>query len=277
MHRTVLIFLFAFWGGLAAAQDYPEYTSTYVNDFANVIEDGVEAQLTEDLKKLRSEHDIEMTVVTIERRADYGQSASWEAFATGLFNAWGVGDAKQNNGIMVLVASIDREIRIELGSGWGPEYDDRAKVIIEDVFVPYLRKNDFSSGIEAGSLAVMERFSPGYVPAEGEDGSSDASDWWFIAFGGLVAALLGFHRQIGDASLRVRRCPSCQRRGLSRSRTVQREATKGQDGKEDVLTTCVHCDYRHMTHRTWAYSSGSSGGGSFGGGSSSGGGASGRF
>lgn len=276
MYRTVLVLLFSIWGAFATAQDFPDPKTKYVNDFANLLGAEVEARLTADLKKLRSEHGIEMTVVTIKRRSDYGASPSIEAFATGLFNQWGVGDAAKNNGIMVLIASLDRDIRIELGSGWAAQYDDRAKVIIDDVFVPWLRDDNWEKGVEAGSLEIIKRFSPGYVPAEGEGRETDDTSWIFVIAVAVMALGLNLRRRIGDASVRLRKCPTCGQRALTRSRTKEREATKEEDGKEAIETTCNRCDYSHRSHRTWTYSSRSSRGG-FGGGSSSGGGASGRF
>ena len=47
-------------------------------------------------------------MVTIGSRRDYGEFDTIESFATGLFNAWGVGSAARNDGIMVLVANVDR-------------------------------------------------------------------------------------------------------------------------------------------------------------------------
>ena len=42
---------------------------------------------------------------------------SIEAFATALFNTYGIGNMPKNNGVLLLVAVRDRKARIELGSG----------------------------------------------------------------------------------------------------------------------------------------------------------------
>jgi uncharacterized protein len=153
----IFFLLIILWPLQAAAQNYPDYTSTYVNDFAGVLDPPSEARITDMLKAVRAERDVEMTVVTINRRLDYGDSASMEAFATGLFNYWGIGDATRNDGIMILVLVEDREMRIELGAGYPLGFDDRAKRIIEHHFIPWFKQLDYQNGIEAGVAETIKR------------------------------------------------------------------------------------------------------------------------
>ena len=101
------------------AQTYPDYSEIYVNDFADLLTNEQESNIRADLNELRTETGIEFTVVTIETMGDYGYSGAIEPFATGLFNQWGVGDADRNDGVMMLVSRYDREMRIEVGSGYG--------------------------------------------------------------------------------------------------------------------------------------------------------------
>lgn len=71
---------------------------------------------------------IEAVVVTINSIGDYQTGdATIEAFATNLFNTWGIGHKKENNGVLILVAVKDRKARIELGKGYGREYDSAMK------------------------------------------------------------------------------------------------------------------------------------------------------
>ncbi|MCL6744134.1 TPM domain-containing protein [Kosakonia sp. R1.Fl] len=41
-----------------------------------------------------------------------------EHFANAVFNRWRPGDARRNDGVLVLVAWQDRKVRIEVGSAW---------------------------------------------------------------------------------------------------------------------------------------------------------------
>ncbi|MEY8842814.1 YgcG family protein, partial [Cribrihabitans sp. XS_ASV171] len=111
-------------GRIAGADgvDYPGYDEIYVNDYAGLLSSEAEARVRQDLKDLYARAGIEMTVLTIENMGAYGHQGAIEPFATGLFNAWGIGNAARNDGVLVLVARYDREMRIEIGSGYAQHW-----------------------------------------------------------------------------------------------------------------------------------------------------------
>ncbi|MFD1160238.1 TPM domain-containing protein [Roseovarius aestuarii] len=137
------------------AQTYPDYSEIYVNDFADLLTNEQESSIRADLNELRTETGIEFTVVTIETMGDYGYSGAIEPFATGLFNHWGVGDADRNDGVMMLISRYDREMRIEVGSGYGSAKDAPVKEIIDNVIIPDFRQDDYARGIAAGVEVVI--------------------------------------------------------------------------------------------------------------------------
>lgn len=208
-----------------AAQGLPGHTSTFVNDFADLLDPETEARLTALLKQVKQDRGVEMTVVTINSRNDYGQYDAIEPFATALFNAWGVGNPKRNDGIMVLVARDDRDMRIELGAGYPPVFDDRVKTVIDSFFIPWFQQGDFASGIEAGVKETIKRTrldftDSGYTTAsrvrlEGENILRSATSgglfaWIFGALalsgGGYLAILFRRWRRY-----RPRQCDLCRR------------------------------------------------------------------
>lgn len=275
---------------MAVAQDYPEYDNIWVNDQAGIIEDDAEARIVTAVQALADDTGVQATVLTLHTRWGY-PGESLEDFATGLFNAWGIGDAARNDGILVLVLSEDREMRIELGSGYDRGYDDVAKEIIDTAFVPAFGRADFTGGIEQGTDAVIARIArehaAGNPPAEVVLGQFEPSDpgavWMVRVFGGLFAvvfaAIFGgalFGRRITD---RFSRCPSCGQRGIHSHRETLQSATRASTGRGEKTVTCPHCGYSATTPYTIPRisRSSSSSGSSFGGGSSSGGGASGRW
>lgn len=137
------------------AQEYPAYNDLYVNDFAALLDLGHESILRRNLKALREDQGIEFTVVTLRSMSDYGHDGNIEPFATGLFNAWGVGDATRNDGVMMLVAVDDRVMRIEVGSGYGDSKDLVVQRIIDRIIVPEFSEGDFAYGIMEGVEAVI--------------------------------------------------------------------------------------------------------------------------
>jgi uncharacterized protein len=280
-------------GSVATAQDIPKPLTPYVSDFANLIDPETEARITNRLTELRETLDLEMAVVTIETRFDYGESPDIETFANNLFNTWGIGNASRNDGALILVARSDREIRVELGSSYGPIFDDRMGLVIEHHFIPYFKGDQYAEGIEAGTYEAIKRLQPTYDitdPSTLESPSiltslKRTSVWRFIqdklpilVFLGIVGFLY-FENRMRDMLVGLRRCPNCNRRQLHRKRTIERAATKTTRGEELMETYCSSCDFQSLEHRsipirTTTSSSGSSG---FGGGRSSGGGASGSW
>lgn len=142
---------------LAFTSGYPKPTDDYVNDFAEVIDDANYDHIWEMLDKLEVQTGIEVVVVTIDAVADYNTSDnSIEEFATGLFNDWGVGHKKENNGILILLSVQDRECRIELGGGYKSHYDKVMKRIIDQTMVPKFKTGDYSLGLKTGAEEVIK-------------------------------------------------------------------------------------------------------------------------
>ena len=265
-----------------AAEPYPQSVDLHINDFAEVIDQETETTSRVALTTLLSETGIEMTVVTIRSRDDYDPSASIEAFARGLFNDWGVGNAETNDGIMILVATADRETRIQLGSAYDQAYDVIAQDIISSDMVPEFREGRFAEGIENGLIEVIDRIalrlattSPNAMHPEGKTGLFERLDGWLFGLIFVAIAAYGlFRRRAGDALVRFQQCPGCGRRGLRRSHSRQ----PGPDGGHIVTSvTCRLCDYRDDRERRIARQQGAKRSRNFGGGRSSGGGASGRW
>jgi uncharacterized protein len=277
----------------ASAQDIPKPITPYVSDYANLIDPETEARITKHLMDLRQELDLELAVVTIETRFDYGNVDSIETLATNLFNNWGIGNATRNDGALILVARSDREIRIELGKSYGPIFDDRMALVIEHHFIPYFKGDQYAEGIEAGTYEAIKRLQPTYDVTNPETLANPSlwtslkrtAFWRFIqdklpifVFLGILGYLY-FENRLRDVLVGLTRCPNCNRRQLQRKRTLEQEATKTTRGKELMETTCSGCEYESTEHRIIPFRVTTTSGGSsgFGGGSSSGGGASGSW
>lgn len=266
----------------AVAQTLPDYVSPYINDFASLLtEEQTRKTLEDRLILLRQDKGIEMTVVTLPGQAPYAPAATLEEFATGLFNHWGVGNADRNDGIMVLVLPEDRAMRIELGAGYGRDWDGVAQRIVDTEFLPRFRQDNYPAGIMAGSAAVIDRIALPF--AEGKaaptPSNDDAVPWIVMGLFGGLALVLGQRRRIGDVFTLLRTCPQCEAKGTLRvTRRTLMSATTTSGGQIERTVTCTNCDYHderiiHTSRR----SSSTGRSGSFGGGRSGGGGASGRW
>lgn len=149
-----------------AQQSLPQPVG-YVNDFAQVIPDETEAGLEETLRRFEEETKVELAVVTVP---DLG-GASIEDYAVRLFSQWGIGKQGQDNGVLMVVAVADRDVRIEVGYGMEPYLTDgQAGRILDTEVLPALRQNNYAEGISKGTQAIAEAikssdYQPGAVRA----------------------------------------------------------------------------------------------------------------
>ena len=127
----------------AFAQSLPALTGRVV-DNAGIIDASTEAGLVARLEAFEQRSSDQIVVATIQ---NLGGEAI-EPYANRLFRAWGLGQAGEDNGILLLVAVDDRSMRIEVGYGLeGTLTDLHSKLIIENTMVPAFRAGDFSGGI----------------------------------------------------------------------------------------------------------------------------------
>jgi uncharacterized protein len=258
------------------AQSFPDYTSTTVNDFADLLPEAEERALSQRLTNLERDTGVELTVVTLPTQAAYAPEMTLEAFATALFNHWGVGKAETNDGVMILVFRDDRAMRLELGAAYGRDWDRVAQDVVERHFLNAFGAGDYVRGLTWGTEQTIERIVMPFRAGEDAPAPSDTGNWLIMGGFGLVFLLAVARNWIGDRLVRLRRCPQCGRRGLSQTREILMRATREAAGAGERLRHCAYCDYEERTSFRIPRQRSSSGG-SFGGGRSGGGGASGRW
>jgi uncharacterized protein len=134
----------------AHAEGYPE-PDGFVVDTAGVVPAAVEATLERELSSY-SRRTTNQVAVLVIRSLD-GQTV--EDYATALFNAWGIGQADKDNGVLVLVAVDDHRDRIEVGSGLESVLtDEKAQQVLDEVMQPSLRAGNYAGAVQKGERAV---------------------------------------------------------------------------------------------------------------------------
>ncbi|MFC0268140.1 TPM domain-containing protein [Kushneria aurantia] len=135
-----------------AAADFPELTGRVV-DNANLLDSTAERQLTESLAAHEQATGEQIVVVTLPDL----QGDTIEQYGYQLGRHWGIGQAEENNGALLIVARDERRVRIEVGYGLeGRLTDAQSSIIINQRILPAFREGDFSRGIVAGSEAMIE-------------------------------------------------------------------------------------------------------------------------
>jgi uncharacterized protein len=74
-----------------------------------------------------------------------------------LFNAWGIGQADKNNGLLILAAIDDRKLRIEVGNGLITAIPNEAAAhIIANDIVPSFKEKKYYDGLNKATTSLMK-------------------------------------------------------------------------------------------------------------------------
>jgi len=117
-----------------------------------------------------------------------------EQYAVRAFEQWKLGRKGVDDGVLLVVAKNDRNVRIEVGYGLeGAIPDVTAYRVIQEYLVPRFRENDFAGGIEAavGVLAGLIQGEALPAPASANPGGSSQSSADIPDFFLGLALLLG--------------------------------------------------------------------------------------
>jgi uncharacterized protein len=143
---AALIVIVAALGLARAATDFPALTGRVV-DQAGVLSAVTKADLEGKLASLEDKSGIQLVVATVASLD--GQEI--EPYANDLFRFWKLGEAKKNNGALLLVAPKEHRVRIEVGYGLeGTLTDATSKIIILNAITPRFKAGDFNGGVSRG-------------------------------------------------------------------------------------------------------------------------------
>lgn len=273
----------------------------YVSDFAHLLSPFARARVEARLADYDRTTGTQIAVATFPNL----QGVPINEFASRLEEAWKVGHKGKDNGVLLLVALEEREVRIEVGYGLeGKITDAVAGAIIRQWIAPAFRDGHYDDGLMAATDTLIGVIgaapSPGASPptAPGPSPGSPLPPPAPAARetpGGIrllpVILFLAFLvLSVGVSRARGPRCPRC---GSSLQVSEQRDGFFGRQTFQAWI--CPRCGYREkrLVHpRMWSSGPVWLGGGAagwgtggfsaggfsgFGGGSSGGGGATGAW
>ncbi len=172
---------------LAKAQaqlQLPERPQGFVSDFANMLSASTVQELEGRLSGYERETTNEIAVVTVEDL----QETTIEDYAVRLFEKWQIGKAGKDNGVLLLIAESERQIRIEVGYGLEPTLTDaEAYGIISRKISPAFKEGDYDEGVRSGVDEIIKGLSgaelpEGSPPSDGDGGGITSGILAFIIF-----------------------------------------------------------------------------------------------
>ncbi|WP_396591701.1 TPM domain-containing protein [Allomuricauda sp. R78024] len=139
------------WGQFTIPEKPQKQTSVY--DYVNLLSAPQSKALEQKLIRYSDSTSTQIVVAIIN--STEGENINFLGAQWG--QKWGIGQADQDNGILVLLARDDRRIAINTGYGVeGSLTDFMSKRIIESVIIPEFKKGDYYGGLDKGSDAIFQ-------------------------------------------------------------------------------------------------------------------------
>ncbi|MDC7127115.1 MAG: TPM domain-containing protein [Spirochaetales bacterium] len=151
MKKNILIISFAILVfSPAFALKVPALDSPVV-DKANVLTSREEAYIEEYLYKLQGSTTAQVAILTVPSL----NGESLERYSIDVVDEWKLGQAGEDNGVLILLALKEKKVRIEVGYGLeGDLTDAKSGYIIRQVILPEFKKGDYAQGLYNGAAAV---------------------------------------------------------------------------------------------------------------------------
>ncbi len=127
------------------AVQFPEPTKEiYVTDSANILDESTKNMMMSVNYAYQNQTEKpQIVVVTV----DSFDGLTKEEYAYQLFNKWKIGSDSANNGVLILLSTGEREIKIEVGYGLEGAITDGTAGEILDNNLTYLKEDDYNTGL----------------------------------------------------------------------------------------------------------------------------------
>lgn len=128
-----------------------EQTSVY--DYYNLLSETEKSNLEQKLIKYSDTTSTQIVVAIIS--STQGENINYLGAQWG--EKWGIGQAEEDNGVLIILAKDDRKIAIN--TGYGVEHlltDAMSKRIIELDIIPFFKQDDYYGGLNRGADAIFE-------------------------------------------------------------------------------------------------------------------------
>lgn len=185
----IILFLLTLWCLPVLAQQIavPELRQQ-VTDITGTLSTSEQQSLTQQLQDITQKTRAQVAVLIVPSTGD----DSIEQYATRVFDNWRLGDAKRNDGILIIVAWSDRTVRIQVGYGLEEKVTDAlAGDIIRSNMIPAFKQQKLAKVLELAIIALNNRLTSQHQysvnPSESESASS--SDHYYFAIFWVFAVM----------------------------------------------------------------------------------------
>lgn len=153
MNLRIILFLYLLClPVLGFAQKFPDKPNRLVNDYTQTLSANEIDALEQKLRAFNDSTSTQIAVVLINDLEGYEVSD----YAVRLAEKWGIGQAKKNNGIILLASLGDRKVTIQTGYGVeGALPDAIARRIIEYSIKPNFKEGNYYAGLDQATNDII--------------------------------------------------------------------------------------------------------------------------
>lgn len=126
---------------------------TSVYDYANILTSLQKSDLENKLIRYSDSTSTQIVVITVKTIKGESIGILTPRWA----QKWGIGDAKKDNGVLILLA--EKEHQIWIAPGYGAEIKLTAGIngtIVRNIIIPEFKRGDYYAGLNKGADAIFE-------------------------------------------------------------------------------------------------------------------------
>lgn len=181
--KKILTLLFISVTIFAADIKFPELTGRVVDE-AGILKQETKDKLTEILANHEKNTTNQVVVVTVNSL----QGQDIESYSLNLGRYWGIGQKDKNNGVLLVIAPNEREVRIEVGYGLeGSLTDATASTIIQRIIIPKFKNSDVDQGVLQATYKILD-----FIDNDANNNyvTDPIEDMFFTVFASMVGGSL---------------------------------------------------------------------------------------
>lgn len=129
-----------------------------VIDLSAILSAKEKTALSDDLIKFNKKTQHQIAILTIDSITPYTDPLK---FAMDVANHWGVGDKKENDGVLIMIAPKERKTAIAVGTGVETILTaELCNIIIQRDMIPEFRNQNYHTALQKALQTIMKTWHP---------------------------------------------------------------------------------------------------------------------
>lgn len=177
----------------ATAREVPQLNSRIVDE-AGLLSAQTKTALITKLQEHENQTSNQVAILTINSL----EEEILEEYSLKVAEAWKLGQKKNDNGVLLLIAVKEHQIRIETGYGLEKDLTDaEASQIIRNVISPQFKAGNYDNGIKKGVEAILAAIEGVYIPEKDNEDFEDIPVFFRLIFAFMFVIVIGTFTFLG--------------------------------------------------------------------------------